>query len=237
MQQAILKNAEACTELSKLVSSSLGPNGMNKMVINHLEKIFVTSDCGTILSEMEVNHPAAKLICMAADMQSKEKGDSTNLVVSFCGELLGTAHDLLRIGVPIPDIVEGFNRSHAVVLADLPSLVCHTCPDLRNVKHLAYAVKSAIAAKQYGYEDLLAPLIAEACSIVMPKQGKPSVNTDSVRVLPMVGGSIESSQVLKGFAIALDAMGSVREAKGAKIAVLGCSLSAAETETKGEFVE
>ena len=69
----------------------------------------------------------------------------------------------------------------------------------------------------------------------MPKQGKPSVNTDSVRVLPMVGGSIESSQVLKGFAIAKDAMGSVREAKGAKIAVLGCSLSAAETETKGKY--
>lgn len=102
VQQAILKNAEACTQLSRLVSSSLGPNGMNKMVINHLEKIFVTSDCSTILREMEVNHPAAKLLVMAADMQEQEKGDGTNLVVSFCGSLLSTAHDLLRTGVPIP---------------------------------------------------------------------------------------------------------------------------------------
>lgn len=105
--------------------------------------------------------------------------------------------------------------------------------DLRDVKQLTTAVRSAIAAKQFGYEDVLSPLIAEACSIVMPRSGRPSVNTDSVRVLPMLGGSVDSSSVIKGFAIARDASGAVKSAKNCKVAVFGCSLSAAETETKG----
>lgn len=62
--------------------------GMNKIVINHLDKIFVTSDAATIIRETEVNHPAAKMICMAAKMQETECGDGTNFVISFSGELM-----------------------------------------------------------------------------------------------------------------------------------------------------
>jgi len=61
---------------------------MNKIVINHLDKIFITSDAATIIREVEVNHPAAKMIAMAAKMQETEAGDGTNLVISFAGELL-----------------------------------------------------------------------------------------------------------------------------------------------------
>jgi T-complex protein 1 subunit theta len=68
LEEALLRNITACKEISKLTKSGLGPNGMKKMVINHLEKIFITSDAGTIMKELEVQHPAAKMIVMAANM-------------------------------------------------------------------------------------------------------------------------------------------------------------------------
>jgi T-complex protein 1 subunit theta len=63
-------------------------SGMNKMVINHLEKLFVTSDAHTIINESDINHPAARMIAQAAKMQQNECGDNTNLVLTLCGELM-----------------------------------------------------------------------------------------------------------------------------------------------------
>ena len=94
----MVRNIEACKQLSQITRTSLGPNGMNKMVINHLERLFVTSDAAVIVRELEVAHPAARLIVMAAQSQEREMGDGTNLVVTFAGELLGLAEELVRDG-------------------------------------------------------------------------------------------------------------------------------------------
>ena len=80
---AVLKNIAAAKAIAAMVTTSVGPNGMNKLVVNHLEKIFVTSDCATIISELEVAHPAAKLLAMAAETQDSEHGDFTNFVRHF----------------------------------------------------------------------------------------------------------------------------------------------------------
>lgn len=77
---AVVKNIEAAKALADMVQTSLGPNGMNKLVVNHLEKIIVTSDSATIVKELEVQHPAAKMLVMAAEMQENEYGDNTNFV-------------------------------------------------------------------------------------------------------------------------------------------------------------
>lgn len=77
---AVFRNIEAAKAISAMVRTSLGPNGMNKLVLNHLEKIIVTSDCASILNELEVQHPAAKLLVLAAQMQDNEFGDQTNFV-------------------------------------------------------------------------------------------------------------------------------------------------------------
>jgi len=71
-----------------MTRTAYGPHGMKKMVINHLEKLFVTSDAATILRESDVHHPAAKMISMAAQMQEKEAGDGTNFIITFAGELM-----------------------------------------------------------------------------------------------------------------------------------------------------
>jgi len=70
-----------------MTRSALGPHGMRKMVINHLEKLFVTSDAATIIKESDVHHPAAKMIAQASGMQEKECGDGANFLLTMAGEL------------------------------------------------------------------------------------------------------------------------------------------------------
>lgn len=68
LEEAILRNIQAVKDISNMTKTSLGPNGMKKMVVNHIDKIFVTSDAATILKEMEIQHPAAKMVMMASKM-------------------------------------------------------------------------------------------------------------------------------------------------------------------------
>lgn len=84
----VIRNIEACLQLCQMLATSLGPQGRHKLVVNHLGKIVVTSDCAAILAEMEVEHPAAKLLQMACEKQNEACGDGTNLVLTFAGEML-----------------------------------------------------------------------------------------------------------------------------------------------------
>ena len=86
LEGAVFKNIAAAKAIAGMVQTSLGPNGMNKLVVNHLEKIIVTSDCATIVKELEVQHPAAKMLVMASEMQESEYGDNTNFVSSLGSE-------------------------------------------------------------------------------------------------------------------------------------------------------
>jgi T-complex protein 1 subunit theta len=75
LEEAVFRNIAATSQLAAITRTSLGPHGMNKMVVNHLEKLFVTSDAATIMRELDVVHPAAKLLVMAASQQEAEVGD------------------------------------------------------------------------------------------------------------------------------------------------------------------
>mmetsp|Transcript_18389 Transcript_18389/g.24002 ORF Transcript_18389/g.24002 Transcript_18389/m.24002 type:complete len:541 (+) Transcript_18389:169-1791(+) len=234
VEMAIIKNIEACSELGKTCRTSLGPNGMNKLLINHLDKVFVTSNAGTILGELEVIHPAAKMIVMAAKSQEEEYGDCTNFVLTFAAELLNQAYELLRIGVHPSDIISGYKIAASKSLELLESLVCHKVADMRNEEELTQAIKSVVAAKQYGYEDLLGSLVSEACQIVIPSSPKlPSVNMDHVRLAKLMGGNIHMSSVLKGMVIRRPPASLASKKENAKVAVFGTAIEASQTETKG----
>uniref|UniRef100_A0A667XPB8 T-complex protein 1 subunit theta n=1 Tax=Myripristis murdjan TaxID=586833 RepID=A0A667XPB8_9TELE len=105
LEEAVFRNIRACKELAQTTRTAYGPNGMNKMVINHLEKLFVTNDAATILRELEVQHPAAKMIVMASHMQEQEVGDGTNFVLLFAGALLELAEELLRMGLSVSEVI------------------------------------------------------------------------------------------------------------------------------------
>merc|ERR1712072_1335818 len=136
VQDAIIRNLEACKQLTTITRTSLGPNGMNKMIINHLEKLFVTSDSATILKEMEVQHPAAKMLVLAAHMQEQEIGDGTNLVVTFGGEALHQAEELLRKGLKPAEIVTGYSLAQAKALEVLETLSPESVKNVRDVEEV-----------------------------------------------------------------------------------------------------
>eukprot|EP00606_Chrysophyceae_sp_TOSAG23-5_P001266 GSChrysophyteH2.ASY1.ANO1.224.1 assembled CDS len=230
---AVLRNTEAAKAIAGMVRTSLGPNGMNKLVVNHLEKIIVTSDCATIVKELEVAHPAAKILVLAAEMQQQEFGDYTNFVISFAGELLKMAEELLKQGLHTSEVVSGFQRAYDKTLELLPSLVCRTLDDLRDEQQMIDGVKSIISTKQYGYEDLLTKLVSEAALVTMSPSGKPKVNTDSVRIVKIRGGTVSQCTTIKGMVISRDAEGMIKKAEDAKVAVFGCGIEAAATEAKG----
>ncbi|EDK98339.1 chaperonin subunit 8 (theta), isoform CRA_c, partial [Mus musculus] len=135
---------------------------MNKMVINRLEKLFVTNDAATILRELEVQHPAAKMIVMASHMQEQEVGDGTNFVLVFAGALLELAEELLRIGLSVSEVISGYEIACKKAHEILPELVCCSAKNLRDVDEVSSLLRTSIMSKQYGSETFLAKLIAQA---------------------------------------------------------------------------
>eukprot|EP00128_Syssomonas_multiformis_P013362 Colp12_sorted_trinity150504_noHs@28223 len=232
LYEAVLKNITACQELSNITRTSLGPNGMNKMVINHLEKLFVTNDAATIIKELEVQHPAAKLLVLASQMQESEMGDATNLVIVLAGELLAQADHLLRMGLHPSEIVTGYEKAAAKALEILEELVCYTASNITSLSEVVKCIKTAVAAKQYGQEDFLANLIAQACVQILPKDPK-NFNVDNVRVVKLLGGGVSQSTLIKGMVFGREVEGNVTSAKNAKVAVFSCPIDTAKTETKG----
>eukprot|EP00761_Pharyngomonas_kirbyi_P003334 gb/GECH01003338.1/.p1 GENE.gb/GECH01003338.1/~~gb/GECH01003338.1/.p1 ORF type:complete len:540 (+),score=137.37 gb/GECH01003338.1/:1-1620(+) len=232
VDETTLRNIDAITKLSQITRTSMGPNGLNKIVINHLDKLFVTHDSSTIIKELEVVHPAAKMVVMASQAQEKEVGDGTNYVVIFAGELMTEAENLLRMGLHTSNIIEGYNKALEFTLNELSKLTVKTVSDVTDKDAVTEAIKATVAAKQYGYEDVLAPLIAEACINVCPKNPA-NFNVDNVRVCQIEGLSLEQSQLLRGMVLPRDTSGTIKKINDAKVAVFGCSVDTPDTETKG----
>ena len=191
LDEAVMKNIEACKQLSEITRTSLGPNGMNKMVINHLGKLFVTNDCHTIMTELEVTHPAAKMLVLAAQSQQAEVGDGTNLVITLAGELLAQAQSLLMDGLHTSEVIEGYNKASSLALGMREELVLPGTDkvDVRDKAVVTERLKTTIASKQYGFEDVLTPLVAEACISVCPKNAA-NFNVDNVRISKNAGRSL-----------------------------------------------
>ncbi|KAM0793383.1 hypothetical protein ACM66B_000837 [Microbotryomycetes sp. NB124-2] len=208
------------------------PNGRNKMVINHLEKLFVTSDAATIIRELEVVHPAGKVLVMASQQQEAEMGDRTNLVLILAGELLRKAEYLLTMGLHPSEVVLGYELARDKALEELEKLSIRTLETPLTEESLKVALRPALASKMYGAEDLLAGLVAEAVQAVMPKDPK-TFNVDNVRVVKIMGGGLTQSRVVRGMVFGREPEGVVHKATNAKVGVFTCGIDIAQTETKG----
>ncbi|KAJ7394407.1 T-complex protein 1 subunit theta [Desmophyllum pertusum] len=230
LDEAVFRNISACRQLTQITRSSLGPNGMNKMVVNHLEKLFVTNDAATIIKELEVQHPAAKMLVLASQMQEQEVGDGTNFVLVFSGALLDAAEELLRMGLSPPEVVEGYEKACKKALEILPDLSCSGLSDLRDSDEVAKALKTAVGSKQYGNEDFLSELITKACVSILPE--KASFNVDNVRVAKILGSGILSSEVISGMVFKREVEGDITALRDAKIVAFSCPLDSMATETK-----
>ncbi|KAL0221927.1 hypothetical protein RCL1_001781 [Eukaryota sp. TZLM3-RCL] len=234
VEEVLVRNIRACKEFTAITKTSLGPAGLQKIVVNHLEKVFLTSDAATLVSELELQHPAAKIIAMAAQQQQREHGDFTNETLLFAGELLEQAENLLIMGIHPSDIISGYDAAMKFVLSQLASLVCFEAKTL-DQESLSIAIKAVVEAKQFGLESSLSPLITKAALMIMPKDPK-RFNPDNVRCLKVLGSSVAASFVLKGFCLMRDVEGTVRSKSDCKVAVYSCGLDLETPESKGTVV-
>lgn len=232
VEDAVQRNISAVHELTEILRTSFGPNGRNKIIINHLAKVILTADAATILRELEVIHPAAKLLVMASQQQEAEMGDATNLVIILAGELLHQASSLLTMGLIPAEVIQGYETASKFVLETIEKLSVDDIGDIRDEQQLAKAIKTAIGAKQYGYEDMLGELVSEAILAILPKNPT-NFNVDSVRVVKIMGSSLDQSRVIKGMVFPREAEGVIKKASKAKVAVFTCPLDISQTETKG----
>jgi len=232
IEDAVIRNIQAVSTITEIVRTSFGPNGRNKMVINHLDRLFVTNDAATILRELEVVHPAAKVLVMASQQQEAEMGDRTNFVLMFAGELLKKAEYLLTMGLHPSEIVSGYEMARDKCEAELKALKIRTLPMPLTTESLATPLRTVLAAKQYGNEDLLARLVSEASLLVMPSKAT-DFNVDNVRVVKIMGGSLEKSMVVHGMVFGREPEGTIKKANKAKVGVYTSGIDVAQTETKG----
>ncbi|KAL8911173.1 MAG: hypothetical protein Q9172_007720 [Xanthocarpia lactea] len=229
---AVIRNIEACRAIAQTVQTSFGPFGRNKIVINHLQKMILTSDAASILNELDVVHPAAKLLVMASQQQESEIGDATNMVIVLAGELMRKAEELIRMGLKTSDIISGYERAQNEALRVLDDLLVDKVADIRSQIDLEKPIRTVVASKQSGSEDFLASIIAEAVLAVLPKSPT-NFNVDNIRVVKIMGGSLDQSRVVKGMVFGREPDSSTKRAKNAKVGVFSCPIDTSQTETKG----
>jgi len=231
LEEAVIRNISACKEFAETVQTCYGPNGMNKMVINHLEKLFVTNDAATIIRELEVEHPAAKLMILGSQMQESEVGDATNFVIIFCGALLRQSEELLRMGLKPTEVAEGYELALEKASEVLETLSCYEVKNTKDVESVTKAVRTAVMSKQYGNEDFISGLITKACISILPE--KTTFNVDNVRVCKILGSGLFSSQVVQGMVFRRQAESNIIKKDSCKVAIFTCPVDALQTETKG----
>ena len=234
----VLRNIDACLQLSRMVQSSMGPQGRCKLVVNHLEKILVTSDCAAILKQVQIEHPTANLLAMAVKKQEEERGDQTNFVLTFAGELLWQTALLIQkmTWQTAPEILAGYQQALKLITEEyLPAQVCETITTPLDKPALLRVLTPVLQSKQYGSAETLAPLVADACLLLM-QDNPSSLSIDSIRTVSILGAGVRQSKLLEGYVAKRGLETAVTSCKDCKIAVYATGLEASSTEAKGTVV-
>ncbi|KAI0989398.1 hypothetical protein GJ496_003470 [Pomphorhynchus laevis] len=244
IDDVVYRNIDACIELSKLTNSSFGPCGLTKFVINHLNKLYTTSDAAAIIHELEVQHPAAKLLSMASEQQDREVGDGTNLVILLGSAFLSRAStNLLRMGLTPCQIQQGYDIAMQKCMCILESIANkYQINDLLNANEVSDYLRPVIASKYIGCDEFLAPLVAQACVETIKQSSSVSptnFNVDNVRICKIKGGSVFSSFKVQGLVLKSDVESQCRSISQkdsqnpVKVAVYSCPFDISTLETKG----
>ncbi|ODV93162.1 hypothetical protein PACTADRAFT_4949 [Pachysolen tannophilus NRRL Y-2460] len=234
---AIVRNIQACKEVTSMCLTSIGPCGRNKIIVNHLGKVFITNDAATMLKELDVVHPAVKILCMASNQQEQEMGDLTNFVMILAGELLLLSEKLINLGLQPIEVINGYNLAKIFTIKELDNLVVDEVKSLNDKNELLKIIKPVISSKQHGLEELISELVVDAILSVLPKNKNTKItnfNVDSIRVVKIMGSSLENSFIVKGMVFPREPEGHIKKINSkSKVAVYTCPIDISTTETKG----
>jgi len=225
-------NIDAAKAVAEIIKSSLGPRGMDKMLVDSLGDVVITNDGATILKEMEVEHPAAKMMVEVAKTTDTEVGDGTTSAAVLAGELLKKAEDLLDNDVHPTIIVDGYELAANKALEFLKEIAISVKPD--DSEMLKRIAMTALAGKVVRESsDKLAEISVEAILRVATKEGdKYAASLDDIKVEKKAGGSLDETKLIQGIVLDKEVVhsGMPKRIRNAKIVLLSCPLEIEKTE-------
>ena len=230
-------NIAAAKLVAELVRTSLGPRGMDKMLVDSLGDVTITNDGATILKEIDVQHPAAKMMVEISKAVDNEVGDGTTSSVVFGGALLAKAEELLDKDVHATVIIEGYQAAAEKALSLLSELAKTVDPQEREI--LLKISKTSMESKLISEDsDMLSKLVVDAILQVVEKQGESNkVDLDNIKVEKKAGGSIRSTSLIKGIVLDKEVVhsGMPTKIEKAKIALVNSALEIEKTEMSAEI--
>ncbi|MGI0046948.1 MAG: thermosome subunit beta [Nitrosotalea sp.] len=230
-------NIAAAKLVAELVRTSLGPRGMDKMLVDSLGDVTITNDGATILKEIDVQHPAAKMMVEIAKTVDTEVGDGTTSSVVFAGSLLAKAEELLEKDVHATVIIEGFQAAADKALALLQELAKSVSANEKEV--LLKVAKTSMESKLISEDsDMLSKLVVDAILQVIDKEENGNkVDLDNIKVEKKAGGSIRDTHLIKGIVLDKEVVhsGMPMKIEKAKIVLLNSALEIEKTEMSAEI--
>jgi thermosome len=225
-------NITAAKLIAEVVRTSLGPRGMDKMLVDTLGDVTITNDGATILKEIDVQHPAAKMMVEISKATDNEVGDGTSSVVILAGALIEKAEELIGKDVHPTIIVDGYRKS-AIKAIEILNSVGQKIKD--NEKgDLIKVAKTSMQTKLVSREsDQLAELVVNACLQVSDKSDSVTkVDIDDIKVEKKAGGSLHDTKLIKGIVLDKEVVhgGMPKRVEKAKIALLNSALEIEKTE-------
>jgi len=230
-------NIMAAKIVAEIVRSTIGPRGMDKMLVAGMGDIVITNDGATIMKEMDVQNPAAKMIVEIAKTQDSEVGDGTTTAVVLAGELLAGAETLLDKDVHPNAIIDGYRDAAGKAQEILEKIAISIKPD--DEARLKQVAMTSLNTKGiFGSQNRFAELAVEAVMQVTEKNnGKVKADIDLVKVMKKHGKSLEESELVNGIIIDKEISHSQmpKSVTGAKIALLNAKLEIEKTETDAKI--
>ena len=232
-KDAQFNNISAAMAIASAVKSSLGPRGMDKMLVDSVGDVVITNDGVTILKEMDVQHPAAKMLVEVAKTQDAEVGDGTTTSVILAGELLKKATDLIDANVHPTIITAGYrlaNDKAQEVLKNISMKVSIDDDDL-----LKLIAQTAMISKQVNNsKEYFSNMVVDAVKTVVDKDkdGKYFVDLKNIQTVKKAGAKMEESYIVKGLIIDKEPVqpSMPKLVEGAKIALIDAPFEVKKTE-------
>jgi len=230
-------NISAAKLIAEMISTSLGPRGMDKMLVDSLGDITITNDGATILKEIDVQHPAAKMMVEVAKATDSEVGDGTTSAVVMAGALLEKAESLIDNEIHPVIIADGYKKASKKASELLLEIAQKVSVDDRST--LEKIAKTAMQTKLVSIEASdLAKLVVEAClAIREEKNGEYKIKIDNIKVEKKAGGSVSDSQIVNGIVLDKEVAnsGMPRRIENAKIALISAPLEIEKTEFEAKI--
>ncbi len=236
-RKATQNNIAAAKAIAEAVRSTLGPKGMDKMLVDSMGDVVITNDGVTILKEIEVEHPAAKMVVEVAKTQDSECGDGTTTAVILAGELLKNAEELMEKGVHPTAISNGYRRAAAESLRLLDK-IARPVKQSDNATLRSIAITSMTGKSSEANADFLADLTVKSVKAVSKGKGKTAeVDRDDIKIQKKQGGSISDTELVSGIIMDKEPVhsGMPRSVSKAKVALIDAPLEIKKTEIESKI--